>query len=100
VQLQLPIETRVGDSLPVGVRVGTKTAGRFVPAPQTHVFFQIFSQDGKTPVRWRERVTNPLGVAYLPVAAIELPGYYKLSLYASKGAHRAQVTRTFKVRRR
>jgi hypothetical protein len=51
-------------------------------------------------VRWRERQTNTLGTAYLQVAALELPGYYKLSLYASKGQHRGQLTRTFKVRRR
>jgi hypothetical protein len=61
---------------------------------------RLYSHDGKTPVRWRERVTNTLGTAYLQVAALELPGFYKLSLYASKGGHRGQVKRTFKVRRR
>ena len=45
-------------------------------------------------------MTNTLGVAYLHVAALELPGFYKLTVYASKGGHRGQVTRTFKVRRR
>ena len=45
-------------------------------------------------------MTNTLGSAYLQVAALELPGFYKLSVYASKGGHRGQVTRTFKVRRR
>ena len=56
-----------------------------MPSPQSHLFFQIYSQDGKTPVRWRERVTNTLGTAYLQVAALELPGFYKLTLFASKG---------------
>ena len=51
-------------------------------------------------MRLRERYTNTLGVTYLHVAAIELPGYYKLTAYASKGRHRGLVTRTFKVRRR
>jgi hypothetical protein len=100
VELDMPKQTPVGDSLPVKVHVSVKDGGRFVPSPQSHIFFQIFSQDGKTPVRWRERVTNTLGTAYLPVAALELPGFYKLSLFASKGGHRGQASRTFKVRRR
>ena len=100
VELDMPKQTPVGDSLPVTVHVHVKDGGRLVPSPQSHLFFQIYSQDGKTPVRWRERVTNTLGTAYLQVAALELPGFYKLSLFASKGAHRGQVTRTFKVRRR
>ena len=96
----MPKQTPVGDSLPVKVHVKVKDGERLVPSPQTHLFFQIYSQDGKTPVRWRERVTNTLGTAYLQVAALELPGFYKLTLFATKGDHRGQVTRTFKVRRR
>jgi hypothetical protein len=34
------------------------------------------------------------------LAAIELPGFYKLSITATKGRFRGTVTRTFKVRRR
>lgn len=100
VELDMPKQTPVGDALPVKVHVSVRDGGRFVPSPQSHLFFQIYSRDGKTPVRWRERVTNTLGTAYLQVAALELPGFYKLSLFASKGGHRGQVTRTFKVRRR
>ncbi|MGH2978547.1 MAG: ArnT family glycosyltransferase [Solirubrobacterales bacterium] len=100
VELDMPKATPVGDSLPVKVHVSVKDGGRLVPSAQSHLFFQIYSQDGKTPVRWRERVTNTLGTAYLQVAALELPGFYKLQLFASKGEHRGQVTRTFKVRRR
>ena len=100
VELDMPKQTPVGDSLPVRVQVSVKDGARLVPSPQSHLFFQIHSQDGKTPVRWRERVTNTLGTAYLQVAALELPGYYRLSLFATKGGHRGQVTRTFKVRRR
>jgi 4-amino-4-deoxy-L-arabinose transferase-like glycosyltransferase len=100
VRLEMPKQTPVGDSLPVKVHVSVKDDGRYVPSPQSHLFFQIYSRDGKTPVRWRERVTNTLGFAYLQVAALELPGFYKLQLFASKGQHRGQVTRTFKVRRR
>jgi hypothetical protein len=100
VELEMPKQTPVGDSLPVKVHVKVRDGERLVPSPQTHLFFQIYSQDGKTPVRWRERVTNTLGTAYLQVAALELPGFYKLSLFATKGEHRGQVTRTFKVRRR
>jgi hypothetical protein len=100
VELDMPKATPVGDSLPVKVRVTVRDGRRLVPAAQSHLFFQIYSQDGKTPVRWRERVTNTLGTAYLQLAALELPGYYKLALFASKGGHRGQVKRTFKVRRR
>ncbi len=98
VSLDMPKDAPVGAELPVRVRVKVKSSG--AAAAQSHLFFQIFSRDGKTPVRWRERVTNTLGTAYLHIAAIELPGYYKLSVYASKGRHRGKVTRTFKVRRR
>ena len=45
-------------------------------------------------------MTNTLGTAYLQLAALELPGFYKLALFASKGGHRGQVKQTFKVRRR
>jgi hypothetical protein len=100
VELDMPKQTPVGDSLPVKVRVTVEKDGRQVPSAQSHLFFQIYSQDGKTPVRWRERVTNTLGTAYLQVAALELPGFYRLQLFASKGGHRGQVSRTFKVRRR
>jgi hypothetical protein len=100
VRLEMPKQTPVGDSLPVKVHVSVKDGRRWVPSPQSHLFFQIFSRDGKTPVRWRERVTNTLGTAYLQVAALELPGFYKLHLFATKGDHRGQVSRTFKVRRR
>jgi hypothetical protein len=100
VELDMPKAVPVGAALPVTVRVTTKSGGKIRAAAQSHLFFQIFSHDGRTPVRWRERQTNTLGTAYLQVAALELPGYYKLSLYASKGRHRGQVTRTFKVRRR
>jgi hypothetical protein len=100
VELEMPKQTPVGDALPVKVRVSVKDGGRFVPSPQSHLFFQIYSQDGKTPVRWRERVTNTLGTAYVQVAALELPGFYRVRLFASKGEHRGQVGRTFKVRRR
>jgi 4-amino-4-deoxy-L-arabinose transferase-like glycosyltransferase len=98
VMLNMPDAVPVGSELPVRVNVKGKGTGK--PSAQTHVFFKIFSEDGKTPVRLRERYTNSLGVAYLHVAAIELPGYYKLTAYASKGRHRGLVTRTFKVRRR
>lgn len=98
VELDMPKATPVGAALPVRVRVRVKGSG--AAAPQSHLFFQIFSRDGKTPVRWRERVTNTLGVAYMHIAALELPGYYKLVINASKGRHRGKVTRTFKVRRR
>ena len=98
VTLDMPDAVQVGSELPVRVTVIGKGSGK--PSAQTHVFFQIFSEDGKTPVRLRERYTNTLGVTYLHVAAIELPGYYKLTAYASKGRHRGLVTRTFKVRRR
>ena len=94
----MPDAVQVGSELPVRVNVIGKGSGK--PSAQTHVFFQIFSEDGKTPVRLRERYTNTLGVTYLHVAAIELPGYYKLTAYASKGRHRGLATRTFKVRRR
>jgi len=99
-ELEMPEQTPVGDSLPVKVHVRVRDGGRYVPSAQSHLFFQIYSQDGKTPVRWRERVTNTLGTAYLHVAALELPGFYRLQLFASKGQHHGQVTRTFKVRRR
>jgi hypothetical protein len=99
-RLEMPKQTPVGDSLPVKVHVSVRDRGRWVPSPQSHLFFQIYSQDGKTPVRWRERVTNTLGTAYLQLAALELPGFYKLQLFASKGGHRGEATRTFKVRRR
>ena len=98
VELSMPDAVQVGSELPVRVSVIGKGSGK--PSAQTHVFFQIFSEDGKTPVRLRERYTNTLGVTYLHVAAIELPGFYKLTAYASKGRHRGLVTRTFKVRRR
>ena len=98
VELDMPKATPVGAELPVRVRVTAKGSNR--AAAQSHLFFQIFSRDGKTPVRWRERVTNTLGTAYLHLAALELPGFYKLTIYASKGGHRGKVTRTFKVRRR
>jgi dolichyl-phosphate-mannose-protein mannosyltransferase len=100
VTLDMPKQTPVGDSLPVTVHVKVRDGKLFVPSPQSHLFFQIYSHDGKTPVRWRERVTNTLGSAYLQVAALELPGFYKLRLFASKNDHQGQVTRTFKVRRR
>ena len=98
VELDMPKAVPVGSELAVRVRVSGKGSGR--PSAQSNVFFQIFSQDGKTPVRTRERTTNTLGVAYLHLTAIELPGFYKLRVYASKDRHRGQVTRTFKVRRR
>ena len=99
VELDMPKAVQVGSELPVKVRV-KREAAPARPAAQSHLFFQIFSRDGKTPVRWRERETNTLGTAYLHVAALELPGFYKLAVYASKGSHRGLVTRTFKVRRR
>ncbi len=98
VTLDMPKAVQVGSELPVKVRAKLKRSG--APAAQSHLFFQIFSRDGKTPVRWRERKTNTLGTAYLHVAALELPGFYKLTVYASKGSGRGLVTRTFKVRRR
>ena len=70
-----------------GAREGEGGSGRAVA--QSHLFFQIFSQDGKTPVRWRERVTNTLGTAYLQVAALELPGFYKLTAVRVQGQHTA-----------
>jgi hypothetical protein len=99
VKLVMPDAVQVGSELPVTVKVTTKKGSATVPVAQTHLFFQIFS-DGRTPVRWRERTTNTLGKSYLHVAALELPGYYKLAVYASKGRHRGIVKRTFKVRRR
>jgi hypothetical protein len=100
VKLDMPKAVPVGDSMPVTVQVATKSGGGMRPAAQSHLFFQIFSTDGKTPVRWRQRKTNTLGRAYLHLAALELPGFYKLSVHASKGSHRGVVRRTFKVRRR
>jgi Dolichyl-phosphate-mannose-protein mannosyltransferase len=100
VDLKMPKAVQVGAALPVNIRVTTKRQGRVQAAAQSHLFFQIFSHDGRTPVRWRERQTNTLGKAYLQLATLELPGYYKLSVFASKDDHRGQITRTFKVRRR
>jgi hypothetical protein len=97
-KLDMPKAVQVGSELPVTVHAKLQRTG--APAAQSHLFFQIFSRDGKTPVRWRERKTNTLGEAYLHVAALELPGFYKLAVYASKGSTRGLVTRTFKVRRR
>jgi hypothetical protein len=98
VELDIPKAVQVGSELPVRVRAKLKRSG--APAVQSHLFFQIYSRDGKTPVRWRESRTNTLGTAYLHIAALELPGYYKLAVYASKGTRRDLVTKTFKVRRR
>ena len=98
VELDMPKAVQVGSELPVRIRATLK--GSDAPASGSHLFFQIFSRDGKTPVRWRERRTNTLGTAYMNIAALELPGYYKLAVYASKGSRRGLVTRTFKVRRR
>jgi hypothetical protein len=95
----MPDAVQVGSELPVTVKVSTTRGSTTVPVAQTHLFFQIFS-DGRTPVRWRERTTNTLGRSYLHVAALELPGYYKLTVHASKGRHRGLIKRTFKVRRR
>jgi len=100
IELKMPKAVQVGAALPVNVQVTTKTGATVQKAPQSHLFFQIFSHDGRTPVRWRERSTNTLGRAYLQLATLELPGFYKLQVFASKGNHRGQVTRTFKVRRR
>jgi hypothetical protein len=99
VKVDMPDAVQVGSELPMRVRVGTKGEG-LGPVAQSRVFFRITSLDGKTPVRLRQRTTNTLGLAYMHLAAIELPGFYKLSIVASKGAHRGAVTRTFKVRRR
>jgi hypothetical protein len=99
VELDMPKAVPVGAVLPVKVRVRTRgPVGK--PAAQTHLFFQIFSRDGKTPVRFRERKTNTLGTAHMHMTALELPGFYKLNVYASKGRHRGLGTRIFKVRRR
>ena len=96
----MPKQTPVGDCAAGQRAREVKDGGRLEPSPQSHLFFQIFSHDGKTPVRWRERVTNTLGTAYLQVAAIELPGFYKLVGVRVEGQPPGQVTRTFKVRRR
>lgn|GEM_PF-1318128 len=98
IELDMPKAVQVGSELPVRVRATLKRSG--APAAESHLFFQIFSRDGKTPVRWRERRTNSLGTAYMHLAALELPGYYRLAVYASKGGGRGLVKRTFKVRRR
>jgi hypothetical protein len=98
VEVDMPKAVQVGSELPVRVRTTLKRSG--APAAESHLFFQIFSRDGKTPVRWRERRTNTLGTAYMHLATLELPGYYRLVVYASKGGSRGIVKRTFKVRRR
>jgi hypothetical protein len=100
VQLDMPKQTPVGDSLPLEVRVSLGTGAGYEPVAQSHLFFQIYSQDGKTPVRWRERTTNTLGTAHINMAAIELPGFYRLHVFATKGSHRGEAKRVFKVRRR
>jgi hypothetical protein len=99
VKIDMPDAVQVGSALPMRVRVSSKSEG-LASVPQAKVFFRITSLDGKTPVRLRQRTSNTLGLAYMNLAAIELPGFYKLSIIATKGDQRGQVARTFKVRRR
>jgi 4-amino-4-deoxy-L-arabinose transferase-like glycosyltransferase len=99
VKVDMADAVQVGSELPMRVRVNSKSED-LAPIAQSRVFFRIRSLDGKTPVRSRQRTTNTLGVAYMHLAALELPGFYKLSVIASKGRQRGVVTRTFKVRRR
>ena len=95
----MPKAVQVGSELPVtGAREpeGQRPARRAEPP----VLPDLLARRQDSRARRGERTTNTLGTAYLHLTAIELPGFYKLAVYASKGRHRGQVTRTFKVRRR
>jgi hypothetical protein len=101
VQLKVPRQVPVGSGLPIVVHVQTG-ASRSTLVARANVSLLLRSQTGSKVISTRveEQETNQLGDAYFNLAALELPGYYKLAVTVEKGRREGSAGTSVKVRRR
>jgi hypothetical protein len=101
VRLKVPSQVPVGSQLPVVVHVQTGSTRSSLLA-RAEVSLLIRSAQGShvTSTRLKEQQTNQLGDAYFNLAALDIPGFYTMSVTVQKGKRRGSAATTVKVRRR
>jgi hypothetical protein len=99
VRLLAPRSVPVGGAMDVAVRVESGNGATRRPEPEANLFFEVRSQDGRG-VQWKAATSNALGKARVTLVALELPGSFRLWLYADKQGRSAVVSTPITVQRR
>jgi hypothetical protein len=99
VTAQAPKGTSIGEPVIVSVRAEWRGAGQRRPASQIHLFAELTTADG-TGVRWQATRTNTLGTATVDILALEIPGQYTLTVYATPSGSDATATTGIRIARR
>jgi hypothetical protein len=99
VTAQAPKGTSIGEPVIVSVRAEWQGAGQRRPASQIHLFAELTTADG-TGVRWQATRTNTLGTATVDILALEIPGQYTLTVYATPSGSDATATTDIRIARR
>ncbi len=94
-----PKAVPVGDQTRFSITVRSRVAGSLRPQPQTRLWLELRAEAGQV-VRWEYALTNPLGVANLNLAGLEVPGDYTVWVYAYKGSDTGTGETAFTIRRR
>jgi hypothetical protein len=99
VRLVAPRSVPVGGAMDVFVRVESGSGAARRPEPEANLFFEVRTQDGRG-VQWKAATTNALGKARVTLVALELPGSFRLWLYADKQGRSTVVSAPITVQRR
>jgi Dolichyl-phosphate-mannose-protein mannosyltransferase len=98
--VKAPKQVPVGSTLSIVVHVQAGKS-RSTLVSRANVSLVLRSTTTRvTSVRLNEKQTNQLGDAYFNLAALELPGIYRMSVEVTKGGQRGASERMLKVRRR
>jgi hypothetical protein len=99
VRLVAPPTVPVGGAVDVFVRVESASGPARRPEPETNLFVEVRTQDGRG-VQWKAATTNAIGKARVTLVALQQPGDFELWLYADKPGRSAVVHAPLTVLRR
>jgi hypothetical protein len=94
-----PKGTSIGEPVIVSIQAEWRRAGQRRPASQIHLFAELTMADGSG-VRWQATRTNTLGTATVDILALEIPGQYTLTVYATPSGSDATATTDIRIARR
>lgn len=96
--VQAPDTIAVGESIDVAIRARWVGDGRRSPASKVHLFAELTDADG-TGVWWTATRTNALGATTAHMLALQVPGRYTLTVYATPSGRDATAATELRVTR-
>jgi hypothetical protein len=100
VNVGIPPAISIGEPLPVWASVTKPSGGGKPPATVSEVRLFAELTSATEGVDWKAGLTNTRGIERLDFVALQIPGEYRITLYALKDGERGVARANIKVRRR